>query len=78
MLGQMEGLVAADCVIGQLVAPYLRMQSFRHAPGHEIILDCLKRCRQSLYADSAFHHVWSLQNWEGDQLSFRSKSAVTR
>jgi hypothetical protein len=29
-------------------------------------------------ADSAFHYVWSLHNWEGDQLSFRSKSAVTR
>ncbi len=50
MLGQMEGLLAADCVIGQLVAPYFRMENFRLAPGHEIIMDCLKRRRQSLYA----------------------------
>jgi len=43
----MEGLLAADCVIG----PYFRMQNHRRAPCHEIIMDCLKRRRQSLYAD---------------------------
>ena len=43
----MEGLLAADCVIGQLVAPYFRMQNHRRAPDHEIIHNGLSEAPSS-------------------------------